>query len=121
MNILFADDSESVRGLVSYNLQKQGHNVETVTDGAELLKELKSGETYDVVVTDNNMPGVKGIDVLRSLRANDSQFKDLPVIVYSGDSYLGEIVKELGGIFIDKLLSSGDLFTTIDRIAKKRR
>ena len=102
MKILFAEDDKQIIELVVDALDCWGYFTKAVTNGEAIFEQLESGLSPDVIVTDNNMPpGVKGMEVLRRLRA-DERFKDIPVIVYSGDDDIEPEVKSLGGMFMRK-------------------
>ena len=101
MKVLFADDDKQIVELVVDALDCWGYFTKAVTNGEAIFEHLESGLSPDIIVTDNNMPGVKGMEVLRRLRA-DERFKDIPVIVYSGDDDIEPEVKSLGGMFMRK-------------------
>lgn len=106
MHILLAEDHKDLRGIVVSYLRSLGHKVTETKDGRELLDHLKSVPlgTFDAIVTDNNMPELKGIEALKLLKRSEEyvNFKDIPVILYSMDYNIEKLVKELGGIFVDK-------------------
>src|SRR5580658_3088825 len=63
-NILVCDDERSICELLDIALRRDGHKVETVTNG-ELAKRKIDSALFDVIVTDIKMPGVDGVEVLR--------------------------------------------------------
>lgn len=101
--ILLADDSPSVLFGISALLEFLGYEVVTAENGQELLDKLNSGEKFDAVITDIQMPGVDGVSVLEQIRQNPN-FKELPVIVHSGtwDRELEKKVDKLGGKRLQK-------------------
>jgi CheY-like chemotaxis protein len=121
MNILFADDDEGYRLIVIYALERQGHTVEAVEDGNQLLERVNQPNSdFDVVITDYNMPpGRSGIDVLRVLQS-DPRFKTLSVIVHSANTnkHIKSVVEELGGVFVQKMSSNADLLAALDALKK---
>ena|SRR3989344_744259 len=100
MKVLYAEDHEVLRVHLAESMAKLGHTVDAVDDGKYVLERLKSGHKYDVVVTDNQMPMVTGIEVLRQIRAQE-EFKKLPVIVLTSND-IGDDVRKLGGIYMPK-------------------
>ena len=64
--ILIAEDDEDLRLLLRLVVQRAGHEVEGVGDGAQALRAIRRGE-YDLVVLDNSMPEMTGLEVLRSM------------------------------------------------------
>ncbi len=99
MNILFADDDDSVRHAVARYLGGD-HTLDIVTDGQQALDKLMAGGTYDLLLTDNQMPRLSGLELLRKIKS-DAKLSSLPVIVMSGND-IGERVQRLGGVFADK-------------------
>jgi chemotaxis protein histidine kinase CheA/CheY-like chemotaxis protein len=77
--ILVADDSLTSRTLERNILSGAGYDVEVVVDGDAALKALESG-TFDLVVSDVQMPGLDGIALTRRIRAT-SRLAHLPVIL----------------------------------------
>jgi CheY-like chemotaxis protein len=90
--ILVVDDSEEVRSLIAFLLTGEGYAVSEACDGEEALRRIKA-EPFDVVVTDFQMPGLNGLEVMAHMREQDAQ---RPVIVVSGlDTDLSRCAVEL--------------------------
>jgi len=64
--ILVADDDDDIRELVAAMLEGVGHDVVAVPDGPAALDEVLRG-VHDVVVLDNLMPGMTGLQVLHAM------------------------------------------------------
>ncbi|AUW37805.1 response regulator [Grimontia hollisae] len=82
--ILAADDSVSIRQMVSHTLKEAGYQVETANDGAEALKKAKSGQ-YDVIISDVNMPNMDGLEFVRQVRAVP-QYKFTPILMLTTET-----------------------------------
>ena len=70
MKILIADDSKAMRMIVARTLKKtgiKGYTTIEACDGAEALEKIRS-ESPDLVLSDWNMPNMKGIDLLKAVR-----------------------------------------------------
>lgn len=94
--VLLVDDSVSVRRFVGQMLEKAGLDVTTAADGAEALTRLAEA-SYDVVVTDLEMPRVNGYELIDDLRRRAAT-RDLPVVVLTtraGDKHVA-LAKTLG-------------------------
>jgi len=78
--ILIVDDDILTRRLSTAVLSRSGYEVETAEDGAVAWQALNAAN-YDLVITDNNMPELTGVDLLRKLR---SARMALPVIMATG-------------------------------------
>ena len=89
--ILVVDDNASNRDLLARRLQRQGHAVLQVEDGAGALA-IVDAEALDLVLLDLMMPGISGYEVLTRLKA-DPRHRDLPVIMISALSELDSVVR----------------------------
>ena len=78
--ILVVDDDIGMRRLSTLALSQRGYSVEAAEDGAIAWAALNGGN-YDMMITDNNMPKVTGVELLRKLRAARMA---LPVIMVTG-------------------------------------
>src|SRR4051794_37331626 len=88
--ILFVDDEEQIRRLLSTFLTRRGYEVTTAVDGMEALQLLKD-YTPDMVITDVNMPNTDGVELTRRLRA-DERFANLPIVMLSAKVQTDEIL-----------------------------
>ena len=80
MKILIVDDFSTMRRIIKNLLRDLGFtNTAEADDGVTALPMLQSG-SFDFLVTDWNMPGMTGIDLLRAVRA-DERLKTLPVLL----------------------------------------
>jgi serine/threonine-protein kinase len=75
--VLVVDDDPGVRDVVSRSLESFGYECKTACDGAEALRCLESHRS-DLVITDLEMPRMRGLELIERLRAEDSQ---TPVII----------------------------------------
>lgn len=76
--VLVADDEERILILLQANLEAFGFEVRTAEDGNQALQLLEN-ESFDAVITDMNMPGAGGMDIIRYVRRELGP--SLPVIV----------------------------------------
>ena len=82
--ILAVDDSAAIRQMVGITLTGAGHQVEQAADGCEALQKA-SGQTFDLVITDVNMPNMDGITLVRELR-NRASYKYVPLLVLTTEA-----------------------------------
>jgi EAL domain-containing protein (putative c-di-GMP-specific phosphodiesterase class I) len=78
--VLLVDDDDAVRRDYAKVLKRLGYEVETAAEGAIALTMVAQGE-FDVIVSDVNMPGMTGLEFLRSVRERNL---DIPVILMTG-------------------------------------
>jgi len=76
-SILIIDDELSMREFLKILLEKDGHTVETASDGPSALK-LAESHNFDLAISDIRMPGMSGLDLLAELKRINA---DLPVIM----------------------------------------
>ncbi|MDM7860108.1 chemotaxis response regulator CheY [Alteromonas sp. ASW11-36] len=91
MKILVVDDFSTMRRIIKNLLKDLGFsNIQEADDGSTALPMLQQGD-FDFVVTDWNMPGMQGIDLLRAIRTDDS-LKHLPVLMVTAEAKKEQIV-----------------------------
>lgn len=91
MKILVVDDFSTMRRIVKNLLRDLGFtNTEEADDGLTALPKLQNGD-FDFLVTDWNMPGMTGIDLLKTVRA-DEKLKTLPVLMVTAEAKKEQIV-----------------------------
>jgi diguanylate cyclase (GGDEF)-like protein/PAS domain S-box-containing protein len=91
--LLVVDDDAYNRDLLSRRLIRRGYDVACAADGREALTLIEQ-EHFDLVLLDNMMPGLSGLDLLRLLRATYTE-TDLPVIMVTAQSESDNIVQAL--------------------------
>jgi two-component system chemotaxis response regulator CheY len=85
MKILVVDDFSTMRKIVRNILQQMGFtNIEEAEDGKMALKRLQDGD-IEFIISDWNMPNMMGIDLLKSVRA-DEKLKSLPFLMVTAES-----------------------------------
>lgn len=83
-SILAVDDSASMRQMVSFTLKSAGHNVTEAEDGMVALNKAKTA-SFDLVITDVNMPNMDGITLIAELRKLPN-FKFTPLLMLTTES-----------------------------------
>ena len=82
--ILAVDDSASIRQMVSFTLRGAGYEVTEAVDGQDAFDKAKQ-RTFNLVLTDINMPRMDGIKLLESLRTV-SQYRAIPILMLTTES-----------------------------------
>ncbi|HTP68506.1 MAG TPA: response regulator [Dongiaceae bacterium] len=80
MRILLADDQKEIRLLAVSQLQRDGHSVVALSDGPEVLAEFNRGG-FDMLLLDESMPTMSGVDVLHAVRATEKGKRQIIVAV----------------------------------------
>ena len=82
--ILAADDSVSMRQLVSFTLRNAGYNVVEAVDGQDALAKI-AASAPQMLITDLNMPNVDGLELIRQVRALP-HFRYIPIVMLTTES-----------------------------------
>lgn len=82
--IMAADDSASVRQMVSFTLKQGGYEVVEAVDGADALRKLQEHK-IDMLITDLNMPNLDGIGLIKAARALPS-CRFIPIVMLTTES-----------------------------------
>ncbi len=121
MKILVVDDFSTMRRIVKNLLGDLGFkNIEEADDGNTALPKLQSGN-FDFLVTDWNMPGMTGIDLLKAVRA-DPNLASLPVLMVTAESKREQIIEAAqAGVngYVVKPFTAGTLEEKINKIFER--
>ncbi|GBG00755.1 transcriptional regulator [Azospira sp. I13] len=82
--VLAVDDSASIRQMVSFTLKSAGYEVIEAVDGMDGLEKAKS-RSVNLILTDQNMPRMDGLTLIRSLRALP-QYRTTPILMLTTES-----------------------------------
>jgi two-component system response regulator HydG len=119
LTVLVVDDEEDLRELCLEALSERGFEVRCAENGNRAL-EVLAGEQVDLVLTDLQMPGMSGIDLLRSVR---SQYPDVDVVLMTAFATIPTAVEamRLGAYdYIAKPFGIDDLAALLGRLAERR-
>ena len=90
--ILAVDDSPSMRKMVSFTLTGAGYQVVEAVDGVDAYEKAQA-QSFDLVLTDQNMPRLDGLGLTRKLR-DHPQFKTIPILMLTTES--SDLMKQAG-------------------------
>ena len=117
MKILIVDDFSTMRRIIKNLLRDLGFtNVDEADDGNSALPMLQTGK-YDFLVTDWNMPGMTGIDLLKAVRA-DNGLKGLPVLMVTADQIVAAAQAGVNG-YVVKPFTAAVLKEKIEKIFER--
>jgi two-component system response regulator PilR (NtrC family) len=120
MRILIVDDEEVLRDVLEAVLRREGFDVLLASSGEEALNLLDSDEV-DLVILDIMLPGISGIDTLRSIRIANP---NLPVIVITAFSSIDgaiEAMKHGAFHYIPKPFKNEEVVLTVNKALEQRR
>lgn len=119
IEVLLVDDDSCSREILKTLLEELGmekiHEEEQGEQGLKALQE--SGEHYDLVLCDWNMPGMTGLDLLKTIRA-DEKFKSLPFIMVTGVGDVQNIQEAIQSGVSDYVVKPIDIAVLESKIEK---
>jgi DNA-binding NtrC family response regulator len=110
--VLLVDDEAEFTSLLASRLEERGLRVETASNGAEAIEKVKQG-TYDAVILDLAMPGMDGIETMKSLL---EKRPDLQVILLTGHASIEKGVEAVKLGAKDFLEKPADLAKLLQKI-----
>jgi two-component system chemotaxis response regulator CheY len=121
MKILIVDDFSTMRRIIKGLLHELGfNNVEEADDGNTALPLLKGGK-FDFLVTDWNMPGMSGLDLIKTVRS-DARLGKLPVLMVTAEAKREQIIEAAqAGVngYIVKPFTANTLKEKMDKIFER--
>lgn len=123
--ILIVDDMNTMRKVIKNMLVKLGcDNIQEANDGIpawQLLQDAhERGEPFQFILSDWNMPGMTGLDLLKKVRA-DERFKQVPFLMVTAEGEQGNVLTAVqAGVsnFIVKPFNNKTLLEKIEKIFK---
>ena len=121
MRILIVDDEEVLRDVLETVLRREGFDVLLASSGEEALSVLDGADEIDLVILDIMLPGISGIDTLRSIRVSTPA---LPVIIITAFSSIDgaiEAMKHGAFHYIPKPFKNEEVVLTVNKALEQRR
>jgi DNA-binding response OmpR family regulator len=118
--ILIVEDDRTLRQALTFNLEREGYEVRSAVDGQQALDRARS-DRFDLILLDVMLPGMSGIEVLRTLRSEGS---GAPVIILSakGDEIDRVVGLKVGADdYVAKPFSRPELLARIEAVLRRER
>ena len=119
-SLLLVDDDQEILTLLQAKLGKEPYEIFTASEGEAALNIVRT-QKPDLVVLDINLPGLSGLEICRSLRA-DKDTRDIPIIILSGR---GEEIDRVLGLefgaddYVTKPFNAQELILRINNVLKR--
>lgn len=121
LRILVVDDFSTMRRIIKNLLRDLGFNNTSEADDGTTALPMLQNSPFDLLITDWNMPGMQGIDLLRAVRV-DPHLKALPVLMVTAEAKREQIVEAAqAGVngYIVKPFTAQTLKEKIDKIFER--
>jgi len=122
LKFLVVDDFSTMRRIVKNLLQELGYNDITEADDGNTALPLLKGGSFDILITDWNMPGMPGLELLKAVRA-DERLAKLPVLMLTAEAKREQIVEAAqAGVsgYVIKPFTAVTLKEKLDKILASR-
>jgi two-component system, NtrC family, response regulator PilR len=117
--ILVIDDEQGMRDFLAIMLKKEGHEVVTAENGTDALKAVHA-EIFDLVITDVKMPGVGGIDVLKTIKEISPETVVIMITAFATAETAVEAMKLGAYDYITKPFKIDEIKLIIQKALEKR-
>lgn len=118
--ILIADDDEQFRNAIRTFLGHKQYDCHAVAGADEALKALEGG-SFDLVISDVNMPGMDGVELMKSVK---NSMPDLDFIImtgYASEYSYGDIINAGASDYMNKPFDIVELTARIERVDREKR
>ena len=113
--VLVVDDEKNIREMVASSLVKDGYRVAVAANGKQAVEAVQR-EMPDVVLLDLIMPGMNGVEVLKTLHSLKSDLPVIIVTVYPDSSLMGEALRYPPITLLPKPLDNKVLVRTVRQL-----
>jgi two-component system OmpR family response regulator len=118
VKILVVEDDRTVGQYIKHGLEEAPHHADLVVDGLEALR-LISGGLYDLVILDLRLPGMTGLEVLRTLRDRGNT---TPILVLTAQDAVGQKVEALragADDYVTKPFSFEEVLARVEALSRR--
>jgi CheY-like chemotaxis protein/tetratricopeptide (TPR) repeat protein len=118
ISVLHVEDYKPVTRMVK-EILGDGYHVQSCVSGTAALDLLRTGERVEMLIVDNNLPGISGLELVLRVRSI-VQRRNLPIIMLSGDDVEKEAWRAGVDAFLEKSKAAKELAGTVERLLKEK-
>jgi len=118
ISILHVEDNQLIAKLVDEVIAAEGWRIELCADGDSALRKLTGNDPFDLVLVDNDLPGLSGIELVERARKMRHR-RRTPIVMLSGNDYETEAWRAGVDAFLKKPEQISELTATITRLLKE--
>lgn len=119
-SILLIDDDDSLRRVMEFSLVEAGYTVRAAASGEEGVAAFEQN-AFDAVITDITMPGMSGLDVLKTIRQADPGLPVIIITAYGTIESAVEAIRQGAVDYITKPFNRDEMRLALERALKMRR
>ena len=115
LKLLFVEDDENTREVMSIFLEEYFTHIEVAVDGLDALKKYENNN-FDVIISDINMPNMSGLELFRKIREKDKNIILILTTAYNDENFIKES-EEIGiNEYFSKPIDVDKLIITLQKI-----
>jgi CheY-like chemotaxis protein/tetratricopeptide (TPR) repeat protein len=118
ISILHAEDDQQLANLINEMFAAEDWRIELCTDGDDALRKLTSDDRVDLLLVDNKLPGLNGLDLVKRTR-KITHHRRTPIIMLSGNDCETEAWRAGVDAFLKKPEQMNELASTVYRLLKR--
>jgi DNA-binding NtrC family response regulator len=118
--ILIVDDEANARTALAELMRDEGYTVEMAADGFKALPKLEEFAP-DLLLTDLNMPGMDGIELMRKARARDPEVASVVMTAYGAVDTAVAAMRDGAADYLTKPINLEELVLVLDRALERRK
>lgn len=121
--LLCVEDESEIQADILEELTDAGHAVATATTGVEALQAI-AGDRFDLILCDNLMPVMSGLDLLGRIRSNHPELAGIPFIILSAHADKTHVQQGLergADAYLTKPVDFAELLGTVERLLAEGR
>jgi CheY-like chemotaxis protein len=119
LTILYVEDNKFVADAVRDLLEAEGWTVELCSDGNAAMNRVAGGAAYDLLLFDNELPGVSGLELTRYARSLPI-YRTTPIIMISATDYSADARRAGADLFLRKPDEIGELVNAVRRLLEAK-
>lgn len=120
MRIIYAEDDFLSRKLIASLVKKDGHVIDTVDNGKQLLDRLHEDHNYDVAFVDIQMPLMNGFEAIEAIRTNGEYIRNMKILVisaYTDDDNIQKIKTSGANDYLSKPVLFKELRRKLEKLS----
>ena len=121
IRVLIIDDEERVREIIQYTLEAAGYQVGTAASGEEGLEKFGRGEAWDLVLLDQRMAGLQGLELLRMPHRINPRVPVVLLTAFGSVDLAQGVLASGASAFLQKPMSPEELRRVVSDVVKSHR